>query len=93
MKKNCFALLTKTGHFIILNITFCGGGGIGRHASLRCLWRKSWPFKSAPPHKKTFAIGECLLFFNPILPADEPDCSNKQALQAGIPTPRLQNKI
>ena len=44
-------VLTHNHKIYILNITFRGGGGIGRHASLRCLWRKSWPFKSAPPQR------------------------------------------
>ncbi len=54
-------MLTQNDDFDILNITFRGGGGIGRHASLRCLWRKSWPFKSAPPHKG-FQIGSSFFF-------------------------------
>ena len=62
-------MLTQNDDSDILNITFRGGGGIGRHASLRCLWRKSWPFKSAPPHKRDcqtdnlFFFGECAVLF------------------------------
>ena len=58
-------LLTLFHVFYIFNITFRGGGGIGRHASLRCLWRKSWPFKSAPPQKAV--SNDCLFYFNLIM--------------------------
>lgn len=57
-----FVILTNILVFVNIMSRSAGGGGIGRHASLRCLWRKSWPFKSAPPHKG-FQIGSS--FFLP----------------------------